>query len=212
MFEEIRRRLSLLPVGVDVNYQTMSPDGKWVAMIASAENQNNLYVYSLDELSREPAVAKQLTSTAGFKSWAQFSPDSKEIFYVENGRIAAVNLEGRNRQIAVTAEMDIDFSREKLEVFYQAWSYLRDFFYDPNFHGANWQTIRSQYEPLIAGARTSDEVRRLLQLMVGELNASHLGANAPGNTNQPTTGRLGLRFDRREYETSGRLKITEVLH
>lgn len=211
VFEEIRRRLSLLPVGVDVNYQTISPDGKWVAMIASAENQNNLYVYSLDELSRDPAVAKQLTSTAGFKSWAQFSPDSKEIFYVENGRIAAVNLEGRSRQIAVIAEMDIDFSREKLEVFHQAWSYLRDFFYDPNFHGANWQAIRGQYEPLIAGARTPDEVRRLLQLMVGELNASHLGANAPGNSNQPSTGRLGLRFDRREYETSGHLKISEII-
>jgi len=67
VFDEIRRRLTLLPVGVDLNYQTISPDGKWVAMIASAENQNNIYVYSLDELSREPAVAKQLTSTAGSK-------------------------------------------------------------------------------------------------------------------------------------------------
>src|SRR5204863_7003009 len=31
VFEDIRRRLSLLPVGVDVNYQTISPDGTWVA-------------------------------------------------------------------------------------------------------------------------------------------------------------------------------------
>ena len=211
VFDDIRRRLTLLPVGVDLNFQAISPDGKWVAMIASAENQNNLYVYSLDELSREPAVAKQLTSTAGFKSWAQFSPDNKEIFYVENGRISAVNLEGRTRPLAVTAEMDVDFSREKQEVFYQAWSYLRDFFYDQNFHGANWEGVRAQYEPLIAGARTSDEVRRLLQLMVGELNASHLGAAAPASANQPTTGRLGLRFDRKEYETASRLRITEVI-
>ena len=210
-FDEIRRRLTLLPVGVDLNFQSISQDGKWVAMIATAENQNNIYVYSLDELSRDPAVAKQLTSTAGSKSWAQFSPDSKEIFYVENGRIAAVNLEGRSRPIAVTAEMDVDFSREKMEVFHQAWSYLRDNFYDPNFHGVDWQAVHGQYEPLIAGARTSDEVRRLLQLMVGELNASHLGANAPGSANQPTTGRLGLRFDRHEYESAGRLKITEVV-
>ena len=43
-FDEIRRRLTLLPVGVDLNYQSISPDGKWVAMIASAENQNNIYV------------------------------------------------------------------------------------------------------------------------------------------------------------------------
>src|SRR5205085_938625 len=67
------------------------------------------------------------------------------------------------------------------------------------------------YGPRIAGARTPDEVRRLLQLMIGELNGSHLGASGPPNANQPTTGRLGLRFDRREYEANGRLKITEII-
>ena len=211
VFEDIRRRLSFVPVGLDVNFQTISPDGKWVALIANAANQANLYLYSLDELSREPAVAKQLTSTSGSKSWAQFSPDNKEIFYIENGRIGMVNLEGRTRPLAVTAEMDVDFSREKMEVFRQGWSYLRDFFYDPGFHGANWGAVRAEYEPLIAGSRTPDEMRRLLQLMVGELNASHLGAGAPPGGNAPTTGRIGLRFDRREYETSGRLRVTEVI-
>ena len=211
VFEDIRRRLSLLPVGVDLNQQTISTDGKWVAMVASVANQSNVYIYSLDELSRDPAIAKQLTSTAGFKSSLQFTPDSKELYYLENGRIGIVNLEGRTRPLAVNAEMDVDFSREKLEVFHQAWSYLRDNFYDPKYHGANWEGVRTEYEPLIAGARTSDEVRRLLQLMVGELNASHLGATAPPNANPVTTGRLGLRFDRREYETNGRLKITDVI-
>jgi len=211
VFDDIRRRLSFLPTGLDVNEQIISPDGKWVAVVANAVNQSNIYIYSLDELSREPAVAKQLTSTSGSKQWAQFSPDSKEIFFIENGRIGVVNLEGRSRSLAVTAEMDVDFSREKMEVFRQGWSYLRDFFYDPNFHGANWEAVREQYEPLFEGARTPDEMRRLLQLMVGELNASHLGAGAPPAANQATTGRLGLRFDRREYETTGRLRITEVI-
>lgn len=211
VFDDIRRRLSFVPVGLDVNFQTISPDGKWVVLIANAANQANLYLYSLDELSREPAVAKQLTSTSGAKSWAQFSPDNKEVFYIENGRIGVVNLEGRTRSLAVTAEMDVDFSREKMEVFRQGWSYLRDFFYDPGFHGANWDAVRAEYEPLIAGSRTPDEMRRLLQLMVGELNASHLGAGAPPGGNAPTTGRIGLRFDRREYETSSRLRVTEVI-
>ena len=211
VFEDIRRRLSFLPVGLDVNYQTISPDGKWVALIASAANQANVYIYSLDELSREPVVAKQLTSTSGFKRFAQFSPDSKEIFFIENGRIGVVNLEGRSRQLAVTAEMDVDFSREKMEIFRQGWSYIRDYFYDAEFHGVNWAGVRVQYEPLIAGARTPDEMRRLLNLMVGELNASHLGAGGPPPGNTPTTGRVGLRFDRGEYETAGRLRITEVI-
>jgi Tol biopolymer transport system component/C-terminal processing protease CtpA/Prc len=211
VFDGIRRRLSLLPVGVDLNSQTISPDGKWVAMVANAANQSNIYIYSIDELSRDPAVAKQLTSTAGSKSALQFSPDNKELYYLENGRIGVVNLEGRSRALAVAAEMDVDFSREKMEVFRQAWTYLRDNFYDSNYHGANWEAVRTEYEPLVAGARTSDEVRRILQLMVGELNASHLGAGAPPNSNPATTGRLGLRFDRREFETNGRLKITEVI-
>ncbi|MEN3329128.1 MAG: tricorn protease [Acidobacteriota bacterium] len=211
VFEDIRRRLSFVPVGLDVNYQTISPDGKWVALVANAANQANIYVYSLDELSREPAVAKQLTSTSGFKNSAQFSPDNKEIFFIDNGRIGVVNLEGRSRSLAVTAEMDIDFSREKMEVFRQGWSYLRDNFYDADYHGANWQAVRAEYEPLIEGSRTPDEMRRLMQLMVGELNASHLGAGAPPGGNPATTGRIGLRFGRGEYETSGRLRVTEVI-
>jgi tricorn protease len=212
VFEGVRRRLSLLPVGVDVNYNAISPDGKWVVLIAFSAGQENLYLFPLDELSREPAVAKQLTSTAGNKALAQFSPDGKEVFYVENGRLQVVNLEGRARPLAVAGEMDVDFAREKMEVFKQAWGWLRDHFYDPNYHGANWQQVRSLYEPYVAGSRTPDELRRVLNLMVGELNASHLGVQAPFNAAaQPSTGRLGLRFDRVEYERSGRLRVTKVV-
>src|SRR6185295_1342132 len=45
-----------------------------------------------------------------------------------------------------------------------------------------------------------------------ELNASHLGILAPASTAlPPATGRLGLRFDRGEYESGGALRITEVI-
>ncbi|HEY0079937.1 MAG TPA: LpqB family beta-propeller domain-containing protein [Pyrinomonadaceae bacterium] len=213
VFEGIRRRLSLLPVGIDVQYQNISPDGKWVVMIGGAVGQQNLYLYSLDELSREPAIARQLTSTSGLKSFAQFSPDSKEVFYLEGNRIMVAPLEARQppRPVAVSAEMDIDFSREKAAIFNQAWTYMRDNFYDPNFHGVNWTNARSLYEPHVMGARTPDEMRRVLQLMVGELNASHLGVSAPASAAVVQTGRLGLRFDRETYEKTGRLRVTEVL-
>ena len=75
-----------MPVGVNVNDQTISPDGKWLLVTAVAENQQNLYVYPLDELSRDPAVARQLTSTPGGKRSAQFTPDSKEVLTGSFGR------------------------------------------------------------------------------------------------------------------------------
>ncbi len=214
VFEGIRQRLSFLPVGVDVNSLTISPDGKTLLMTANAEGQTNLYTWSLDELDRERPVARQLTSTPGFKTDAQFSPDGKQVYYLEQGRISVISLDTRlPRPLAVTAEMDVDFNQEKMEVFKQAWALQRDHFYDANHHGANWDAVRAEYEPRVAAARTPDEMRRILNLMVGELNASHLGVSAPvGGGNQSAgVGKLGLRFDRTEYETNGRLKITEVI-
>jgi len=213
-FDQIRRRLSLLPVGIDVGYQTISPDGKWVLMIARVANQLNLYVFPLDELSKEPLVAKQLTSTAGAKRAAQFSPDSKEVYFLEQGRINIITLDNRQtRPLAVAAEMDVDFAREKLEVFRQAWTYMRDNFYDAKFHGANWDKVWAEFQPLVAGARTPDEMREVISLMLGELNASHSGIFPPGAppAPPPAIGRLGVRFDRTEFENARALRISHVI-
>jgi tricorn protease len=211
VFENIRQRLSLLPTGVNVNDQIISPDGKSVLILASAEGQFNLYTLPLDELATDTS-ARQLTSTSNFKSNAQFSPDSKDVFYLENGRVNVVNLERRDiKPLALNFDINTNFAQEKIEIFKQGWRYMRDNFYDEKFHGADWNAVEKTYEPLIAGAKTIDEVRRLMSLMVGELNASHLGVT--GNTNFTATpiGKLGLRFDRNEYETNGRLKITEII-
>jgi tricorn protease len=212
VFEDIRQRLSLLPVGVDVDAHTISKDGKTLLLIATVAGQQNLYTYSLDELGREQSVARQLTSTAGNKNGAQFSPDGKEIFYLEQGRIQSITLDRREaKPLNVTAEMDVDFSDEKVQVFRQAWDIQSKGFYDSTFHGADWKAVRAEYEPLATGARTPDELRRLISLMLGELNASHSGISAPAGSVQTTTGRIGLRFDRDEYESKGKLKITEIV-
>ena len=211
VFENIRCRLSLLETGVNVNGQTISPDGKTVLILAASGGQFNLYTMPLDELAKDQS-AKQITSTANFKQDAQFSPDSKEVYYLENGRVNIVNLEkGAARPLSVNLEINANFAAEKMEIFKQGWRYLRDNFYDAKFNGANWNAVEKTYEPLVANARNIDETRRLMSMMVGELNASHLGvAGASGFTPIPV-GNLGLRFDRSEYETNGRLKITEII-
>lgn len=210
VFDGIRRRLSMLDVGVDVLTHAVSPDGKSAVLIAGAAGQQNLYVYSLDELAEE-RVARQVTTTPGGKSDPQFSPDGKDIFYLERGRPHVVNIERREaRPVAVTAEMSVDFEQEKHEVFRQAWTLLRDNFYDPAFHGVDWSESRDVFAPRIAGAGSPAEMRRLLNLMIGDLNASHLGTSSPGTT-PPLAGKLGLRFDSAEYERSGLLRVTDVL-
>ena len=211
IWEGLRQRLSLLPIGVSVDQMNLSKDGNTLVITTSLAGQQNLYTYSLDELSKEPAVLKQLTSTASNKSDIQFSADGKDIWYLENGRIQSVSIDSRQpKSLPVTAEMDVDFNLEKMEVFKEAWEVQNKGFYDPNFHGADWANVRKTYEPLAEGAQTSDELRRIISLMIGELNASHSGISGPTASNI-NTGRIGIRYDRQVYENSGKLRISEVL-
>jgi Tol biopolymer transport system component len=209
VFEGIRNRLSLLPLGLDVQSVSVSPDGKLALITAASAGQTNLYTYPLDELGERP-VARQLTTTAGNKTDPQFSPDSREVYYLEGGRIQIATVERReSRPLAITAEFTTDFATDKMEMFREAWTLLRDNFFDPKFNGVNWEASREKYGPLVSASATPDEARRIMSLMIGDLNASHLGLTGPGGGGS-VVGQLGLRFDGRVFETRGQLRITDV--
>ncbi|MBM3458894.1 MAG: PDZ domain-containing protein [Armatimonadetes bacterium] len=140
----------------------------------------------------------------------QFGPDGRELYYLEGGRIQVVGLESRQvRTVAVSAELDVAFTEDRQVVFRQAWKLLRDFFYDEQYHGANWVGLEARFAPYVAGAATPEELRRILSLMIGELDASHLGISGPGFP-PAQTGRLGLRLEPGPLEQRGRFQIAEV--
>ena len=212
VFAGIRDRVQLIPTGLDTGSVEVSKDGKWIAFIAAVGSNENVYVYSIDELADDPAVPKQLSTSSGSKGDIRFSPDSKEVYYRDGGKIAAATIDPvKTRTLAIGAEMDVEFAREKNAVFAQAFRWQRDNFYDPAMHGVDWAATRDRFAPRIAAARNTDEMRRLLNLMVGELNASHSGAGPGAGETRTTTGRIGVRFDRNEYESTGRLRVSEVL-
>ncbi len=109
----------------------------------------------------------------------------------------------------------MDFAAEKLEVFQQAWSYLRDNFVDAKMNGVDWNAEHVKYAPYIAGSSTPDEMRRVISLMIGDLNSSHSGIAAGGGGGaaggpRAGTGRLGMSFDPVEYDRTGHLRIAEI--
>jgi len=211
-FNGIRDRVRVMPLGHDVNEVAISPDGKWLGFIGDVGDDEQAWIYSIDELSNDPAVPKQLSASGGRKRALQFTSDSKEVWYLDGGRIAAATLDpAKARNIAVVAEMDVDFAREKNEALSQAYTYLRDNFFDAKMNGVDWTAERDRIAPYVNAATSGDELRRLLSLIIGELNASHTGANPSGDSVRLTTGRIGLRFDRDEYESRGALKVREVI-
>lgn len=214
VFEGLRERATYLPLGLDVGDPLISPDGKVLVFRARQAGQTNFYTWSLDELAKEPPVPVQLTSTRKPKGDIAFTPDSKEVWFLEGGTIVSTPVDQpKPKPLAANAELDVDFDVEKDVVFEQAWGILNRGFYDPKFHGANWEQLRQRWEPYIAGARTGDELRRDINLMIGELNASHSGISKPSDPGAPMVraANLGLRFDRVAAEAGKGLVIREVI-
>lgn len=95
------------------------------------------------------------------------------------------------------------------EMFDQGWRYLSEHFYDDKFHGSNWDEVKRRYRPLVKHVGMKEDLYALMYLMMGELNASHLGVGGFGTVAEEETGELGLIWDE-AYRGKG-LKIAEVL-
>ena len=216
VWEGLRARATILPLGINADTPVISSDGKTLIFHASERGQDNLYSYDLDELATEPPIARQISQSTKPKGDFALTRDGKTLFYLDGGTVMTTTLETpKPKPVTIAADMDVDFATEKAVVFDQAWSILDRQFFDEKFNGQDWRGLRAKYLPYVEGARTSDEVRRIINLMIGELNASHSGINrpqrGPGSLPSDRVGDLGLRFDRAAYEAGRGLIVSEVV-
>ncbi|MDQ2907857.1 MAG: S41 family peptidase, partial [Candidatus Eremiobacteraeota bacterium] len=209
-FDGIRDRASLLPVAVDVNDITLTRDAKTLVLDATAAGEDNIYTYSIDELAAEEPVAKQITATREPKSDLAVAPDDS-VYYLEAGRAFVAMPDGKTRPLSLSADLDVDYDKTKLEDFAEAWRDIDQYYADPNFNGVDWAAVHERYAPYVRGAHNPAEIVRLLNLMVGELDSSHLGVAAPRDPHAARSGYLGAEFDPGAYRRAHRLRISELL-
>jgi tricorn protease len=111
--------------------------------------------------------------------------------------------------INFSAKMTILQQEEFTEMFDQGWRLLSDRFYDATHHGADWKAVREKYRSLVKHVTMKEDLYNLVSLMLGELNASHLGISGDLRYPDELTADMGLLFDE-SYKGPG-LKIAEVL-
>ena len=214
-FEGIKHRLRFLTdFKLNASAESIRPNSKTLIFRASMTGQQNLWSISLEK-DKYGELPKQLTGTASGKGNVHFIPNGKKFYYTDGGRIHSVGLgedgakEGDARPLDTRAEVEVNFHLEKMQAFDEAWGLIRDGFYDPQFHGCDWEQVHQRFRPIVEGVQTQEEFRELLNLMVGELNASHLGAG--GRTDSAPDSFLGADFDRETLEEDGDFKISEIL-
>ena len=79
------------------------------------------------------------------------------------------------------------------QIFNDVWRFERDFFYDPNMHGVNWETMRTRYGKLIEQSNTRNDVNIVIGDLIAELNASHTynGGGDSESSKRMNVGYLG---------------------
>ncbi|WP_439622991.1 S41 family peptidase [Gemmata sp.] len=112
-------------------------------------------------------------------------------------------------RVSFQAKMTVRRDEEFAEMFVQCWRALSDSFYDSKHHGADWNSVRSRFQPLVGHVAQREDLYALVSLMLGELNASHLGISGKLPTPDEWTADLGLIFD--EAHRGPGLKVAEVL-
>jgi len=125
----------------------------------------------------------------------QWAKDGKKIYFQSRGNLARLNLGNKKvERLPFQATMEIDRLAERRQIFDEAWRAMQAGFYDPGFHGQDWEALRQRYEPRALAASTSQDFRDMFNEMLGQLNASHMGMYGPDpeETQRQRTGLLGL--------------------
>lgn len=85
------------------------------------------------------------------------------------------------------------------QLFTDAWRMERDYFYDKNMHGVNWNAMYEKYLPLVDRVTTRVELSDLIGRFVGELAALHTsvrGGDTRGDKQNIQVASLGARLSR----------------
>lgn len=153
----------------------------------SSDKKSPLMYYDLKEREEKTVF----DDADGFR----ISADGNKALVVKSGKFAIIDVkpEQKMKEPLRTAELEmtVDPRAEWKQIFNDAWRLQRDYFYDANMHGVDWQAMRQQYGSLIDHAVTRWDVNYVLGELIAELNASHTYRGG-GDTETPANRRAGL--------------------
>ncbi len=187
-------RIILLPVDAG-NYGGLEVvSGKVVFMqfpnSGSADRSSSIKYYDI----KDREVKTLMSNANGF----EIASNGEKIAVSSGGKVGIVSIsESQKIDKAVdmsNMRMTINPMNEWKQIFREAWRLERDYFYDKDMHGLDWNAIGDQYEKLVEQSVTRWDVNYVLGELIGELNASHTyrGGGDQERSSNMNVGYLGI--------------------
>ncbi len=105
-------------------------------------------------------------------------------------------------------QVKIDPREEWRQIYHEAWRIERDFYWDPNMTGHNWQKLGERYEALLPWVAHRSDLNYLIGELIAELSTSHTYVGGGEQPKKPhvSVGMLGA-----DYEADGGFyRITKI--
>ncbi len=171
---------------------------------------------SLDLLKYTLADAEVEDLMSGVANY-HLSADGKQMVYRAGRSLGVVaagtKAKSSDGEVNVSAiKIRLDRLAEFRQIFDEAWRVQRDWFYDKNMHGVNWQAMHDKYAPFVDGCGSRGDLNYLIGELIAELNIGHTyiygGDYADGGGRVPT-GLLGCSFS--SEKDSEYYRITDIV-
>lgn len=205
-FEHIDRRTIPLPMPVR-NYNFILSALKGNAFIGeSIPNTPGSTVHKFDLEKKE---AKKYAS--GVRQIA-ISANGEQVLTQANGswKVSSSKDEGieKGKEVNLNLQMQLNRTEEWKQIFEETWRYEKDYLYDPNMHGRDWNEVHERYAPLIPYVKHSSDLYYILDQVNGEMSVGHSfvrGGDYP-EVEKTVTGLLGADL----VVDKGRWKIDRI--
>ncbi len=198
---------SLSTAGTDIFYLNKD-EGDFNRFEFRAIGPMNLYRFSLKDREERTVIE----NVDGY----DLSADGSSILYAMRGGMGIIpsgatdskgsplDLSGLRVRLVPTAEWR--------QIFNEAWRLERDFYYEPNMHGIDWNAMRVKYGRMLDRATCRQDLGYVIGELIGELNTSHTyvyGGDLGRTADRVNVGMLGT--DWKIDEKAGRYRFGRIL-
>lgn len=143
------------------------------------------------------------------------SADGKKILYVARNILGIIDAVpgkkvGDGKIATEKMEAKVDPAAEWKQMFTEAWRLERDFFYDPDMHGIDWNMMKKRYGELLPYIGHRDDLNYIIGELIAELVAGHTYVGGGDYPQYPRVGVGLLGCDFEIDERSRKYRITKI--